>query len=87
MTKQIHLSDHFSYRRLLKFTLPSIGMMVFTSIYGVVDGFFLSNFAGKTPFAAVNLIYPLLTDRVRSPPDKRASPRPPRSGYRPAAAA
>ena len=60
MKKQIHLSDHFSYRRLLKFTLPSIGMMVFTSIYGVVDGFFLSNFAGKTPFAAVNLIYPLL---------------------------
>lgn len=60
MKKQIQLSDHFSYGRLLRFTLPSIGMMIFTSIYGVVDGFFVSNFAGKTPFAAVNLIFPLL---------------------------
>ena len=60
MKKQIHLSDHFTFRRLLRFTLPSIGMMVFTSIYGIVDGFFISNFAGKTPFVAVNLIYPLL---------------------------
>ena len=58
--KQIQLSDHFTYRRLLRFTLPSIGMMIFTSIYGVVDGFFVSNFAGKTPFAAVNIIFPLL---------------------------
>lgn len=58
--KQIQLSDHFSYRRLLRFTLPSIGMMIFTSIYSVVDGFFVSNFAGKTPFAAVNIIFPLL---------------------------
>ena len=58
--KQIQLSDHFNYRRLLRFTLPSVGMMVFTSIYGVVDGFFVSNFAGKTPFAAVNIIFPLL---------------------------
>ena len=57
---KIQLSDHFSYGRLLRFTLPSIGMMVFTSIYSVVDGFFVSNFAGKTPFAAVNLIFPLL---------------------------
>lgn len=56
----IQLSDHFTYRRLIKFTLPCIGMMVFTSIYGVVDGFFVSNFAGKTPFAAVNLIMPFL---------------------------
>lgn len=56
----IQLSDHFSYGRLLKFTLPSIAMMIFTSIYGVVDGFFVSNFAGKTPFAAVNLIMPVL---------------------------
>ena len=56
----IQLSDHFTYSRLLKFTLPSVGMMIFTSIYGVVDGFFVSNFAGKTPFAAVNLIFPLL---------------------------
>jgi len=57
---EIQLSDHFGYGRLLRFTLPSIGMMIFTSIYGVVDGFFVSNFAGKTPFAAVNLIFPLL---------------------------
>lgn len=56
----IQLSDHFDYRRLLRFTAPSIIMMVFTSIYGVVDGFFVSNFAGKTPFAAVNFIYPVL---------------------------
>lgn len=56
----IQLSDHFTYGRLLRFTLPSVGMMIFTSIYGVVDGFFVSNFAGKTPFAAVNLIFPLL---------------------------
>ena len=57
---EIQLSDHFNYRKLLKFTLPSIVMMVFTSIYGVVDGFFVSNFAGKTPFAAVNFIMPFL---------------------------
>ena len=57
---RIQLSDHFSYRRLIRFTLPSIAMMIFTSIYGVVDGFFVSNFAGKTPFAAVNLIWPVL---------------------------
>lgn len=56
----IQLSDHFSYGKLLRFTLPSIAMMIFMSIYGVVDGFFVSNFAGKTPFAAVNLIYPFL---------------------------
>ncbi len=56
----IKLSDHFTYRRLLRFTFPSIVMMVFTSIYGVVDGFFVSNFAGKTSFASVNFIMPLL---------------------------
>ena len=61
MTKQpIRLSDHFSYSKLLRFTLPSICMMVFTSIYGVVDGLFVSNFAGKTPFAAVNLVMPFI---------------------------
>ncbi len=53
-------SGHYSYRRLLRFTFPSIVMLVFTSIYGVVDGFFVSNFVGKTPFASVNFIYPLL---------------------------
>lgn len=56
----IQLSDHFSYGRLLRFTLPSIAMMIFTSIYGVVDGIFVSNFTGKTAFAAVNLIMPYL---------------------------
>ena len=56
----IQLSDHFTYGKLLRFTIPSIAMMIFTSIYGVVDGFFVSNFAGKTPFAAVNLIMPFL---------------------------
>lgn len=56
----IQISDHFDYRKLLRFTFPSIIMMVFTSIYGVVDGFFVSNFVGKTPFAAVNFIMPVL---------------------------
>ena len=54
----IQLSNHFTFRRLLRFTLPSIAMMIFTSVYGVVDGIFVSNFAGKTAFAAVNLIMP-----------------------------
>lgn len=60
MKTAIQLSDHFTYNKLLRFTLPSITMMVFTSIYGVVDGFFVSNFAGKTAFAAVNLIMPFV---------------------------
>ena len=57
---QIQLSDHFTYQKLLRFVLPSIVMMVFTSIYGVVDGLFVSNFAGKTPFAAINLVMPFI---------------------------
>ena len=56
----IQLSNHFTYKKLLRFTLPSVVMMIFTSIYGVVDGFFVSNFVGKTPFAAVNFIMPFL---------------------------
>ena len=56
----IQLSDHFTYKRLFRFVLPSIVMMVFTSIYGVVDGFFVSNFAGKSAFAAVNLVMPFI---------------------------
>ena len=60
MKQQIQLSDHFTFGRLIRFTVPTMGMMIFTSIYSVVDGFFVSNFAGKTPFAAVNLIYPFL---------------------------
>lgn len=55
---RIQLSDHFGYGKLLRFTLPTIVMMIFTSIYSVVDGFFISNFVGITPFAAVNLIIP-----------------------------
>lgn len=57
---EIKISDSFNYKRLLRFTLPSIIMMIFTSIYGVVDGFFVSQFAGKTAFAAVNFIMPYL---------------------------
>ncbi len=57
---QIQLSDHFTYRRLLRFTFPSIIMMLFTSIYGVVDGIFVSNFVGTTAFAAINLIMPYI---------------------------
>ncbi len=56
----ILLSDHFDYKRLLRYTFPSVIMLIFTSVYGVVDGFFVSNFVGKTPFAAVNFIMPLL---------------------------
>ena len=56
----IQLSDHFDYKRLLRYTFPSVIMLIFTSIYSVVDGFFVSNFVGKTPFAAVNFIMPLL---------------------------
>lgn len=57
---RIQLSEHFTYSKLLHFTFPSIVMMIFTSVYSVVDGLFVSNFAGKVPFAAVNLIMPLL---------------------------
>lgn len=57
---QIPLSDHFTYKKLLRFVFPSIVMMLFTSIYSVVDGFFVSNFVGKTALASINLILPLL---------------------------
>ena len=62
MKEQIKLSDHFSYSRLIKFVMPSVVMMVFVSIYGVVDGFFVSNFVaeGKTALTAVNIIFPLM---------------------------
>ena len=56
----IQLSEHFTYGKLLRFTLPSIVMMAFSSIYGVVDGVFVSNFVGADPFAAINLIMPFL---------------------------
>ncbi|MDK2812852.1 MAG: hypothetical protein PWQ08_107 [Clostridiales bacterium] len=55
----IQLSDHFTYGKLIKFTIPSIAMMIFTSIYSVVDGLFVSNFVGKTAFSAVNLMMPI----------------------------
>lgn len=57
---RIQLSEHFTYRKLLRFTLPSVIMMVCTSIYCVVDGVFVSNFVGSDAFAAVNLIMPFL---------------------------
>ena len=57
---KIKLSDHFTYSKLLRFVFPSIIMMVFTSIYGVVDGLFVSNFAGKTAFASINLVMPFV---------------------------
>ena len=57
---RILLSDHFNYKKLLRFTLLSMITLVFTSIYGVVDGFFVSNYVGKTPFTAVNFIMPFL---------------------------
>lgn len=57
---RIQLSDHFNFIKLFRFTLPSIVMLIFTSVYGVVDGFFVSNFVGKTPFTAVNFIMPFL---------------------------
>ena len=57
---RIQLSDHFTYGKLLRFSLPSVIMMLFSSIYGIVDGLFVSNFVGKIPFAAINLIMPIL---------------------------
>jgi len=56
----IRLSDHFSYGRLIRFTMPTIIMMIFTSIYSVVDGLFVSNAVGKTEFAALNFIFPFI---------------------------
>ena len=58
--KEIKLSDHFTYKKLLRFTLPTMAMMIITSIYDVVDGFFVSNFVGETAFASLNLIYPFV---------------------------
>ena len=55
---RIQISDSFNYKKLIRFVLPSIFMMTVTSIYGVIDGLFVSNFVGKTPFAAINLIMP-----------------------------
>ena len=57
---RIQLSDHFTYGRIIRFVAAPIAMMLFTSVYGMVDGLFVSNFVGKTPFAAINLIMPYL---------------------------
>ena len=54
------ISDHFNFKKLMQFTIPSIIMMIFSSIYNVVDGYFVSNYTGKTQFAAVNLVMPFL---------------------------
>ena len=67
---KIQLSDHFTYKKLMRFTLPSIAMMIFTSIYGIVDGLFISNFAGTTAFAAINLIFPVLCEIIIQIPGK-----------------
>ncbi len=56
---RIQISDHFDYKKLIRFTFPTIVMMIFTSLYGVVDGIFVSNVLGSGPFAAVNLIMPV----------------------------
>ena len=56
----ISLSDHFTYQKLLRFTFPSVVMMILTSIYGVVDGVFVSNFVGSEAFASINIIMPFL---------------------------
>lgn len=61
MKSRIELSEHFTFKKIIRFTLPSVLGMVFTSIYGIVDGFFVSNFAGSHSFAAVNLIIPFIT--------------------------
>ena len=74
---KIQLSDHFTYSKLFRFTLPSIAMMVFTSIYGVVDGYFVSNFAGKTAFAAINLIMPFVMAQLWYPRSWARGTRPP----------
>jgi len=58
--ERIHLSEHFNFRKLIRFVFPSVMMMVFVSVYGIVDGLFVSNFVGGIPFAALNLIFPLI---------------------------
>lgn len=57
----IHLSDHFTYKKILRAVLPSVLMMIFTSLYTIVDGVFVSNMVGKEPFAGLNLIFPIIS--------------------------
>ena len=61
MKDRIQLSDHFTYKRLFLFVLPTISTMIFLSIYGIVDGLFISNFAGKVAFASVNVTFPIFS--------------------------
>lgn len=56
----IGLSEHFNYKKLIRFTIPTISMMLFTSIYGIIDGFFISNYVGSDAFTAVNIIFPAI---------------------------
>lgn len=57
---ELKLSEHFTYKKLILYVLPCVAMMILTSVYSIVDGFFVSNYAGKNAFAAVNLIMPVL---------------------------
>lgn len=57
---KIQISDHFTFKKLIRFVLPSIAMIIATSLYGNVDGFFVTNWVGETPFAAINLSWPLI---------------------------
>ena len=63
---KIKLSDHFTYNRLLRFTLPSVVMMVVASIYSVVDGLFVSNLVGDLALSAVNIIFPVTARWARA---------------------
>ena len=56
----IELKEHFTYKKLIRFTIPSVLMVIFTSIYSIVDGLFVANFAGETPFAALNFVWPFV---------------------------
>ena len=85
----VSLSDHFTYQKLLRFVAPSILMMIITSIYSIVDGFFVSNFVGKNSFAALNLIFPVIMSPKRSArvsPGKRTRSSPCSSSCLPPAA-
>ena len=57
---KIQLSDHFTYKKLLRFVAPSVIMLVFTSVYSIVDGLFIANFVGKTAVAATNIVFPMI---------------------------
>lgn len=60
-SQRIQLSDHFTYARLIKFTLPTIVMMLFSSTYAIVDGLFVSNIVGSDALAAINIVWPAIS--------------------------